>query len=964
MSRALALLALLLAAPALAMALALAQPSQAAAPADGKPLALPPALFGTRNPGEGAAVQGGLLGRVAMRKVKYSRVLSQRELALPRRDAPPAGALEVLTLAGPDSGLRLGESNEARLDYLTGDPDRPGRLAFWAELATPGGARFYAGDPLETVDRLTPQWADGAGRDAVDVAGARWLSKGLRYQISRLLDRDPDEDWRTSQDGLSAFVQRRFRKDVTDVGALDVVLLRGQDVQVNLVVSLKPDGSGKTVLDWYAIPKRLFDLGDGRTVLRLYLGRHLRELAPGTAKVTLKELALMFYKQNIEEVAQARNVEKILFVPSGLDPAWTAAHGLPRLLPSRARELFQGRGELAANLEALSGTGAAADAALKGFGVIQSAQDPSQPFSLTLEAARLAKVAPRRDVPAILAATEERCRSFGAACDPDSARGYMSQHPLWSLDFQALSGGPGQEADAALRPALSENLFKAAGRLGFSAAADGLGVECAGDTVTLETGAAFTPSPGTAYSLWLELGRRRSGLAGVEAEAWGAGRSVRVAVKPGFPAVFPELPPKVEGVRLIFTGAGSSGGREFGFTLRRAALHAQDAAAPRQGLFEARYLFDEALEPAVSAQPDGSVRLGLSGPVFAPQWLVLDVAAPPWTVNDPAPRLELAFGAKKASVPLGAPDSRLALYLPALLGAQPFDAWPEVSVSLSGGAPRGAQGGALGGVWKCGRATLSGQRLATWPQVLGGEPLLDLAGAPRGLDGLDASGAADMAASAVWLPMGKAGLSPASGPLRFLRNPWLEVEALMLADASGPELSTLARAPESGGGSSFGRSGKLLYALALLPAAGLVCLAGRKRLLAAVLAGVRRWLDGPAQGRAPLRPWLLLAGLCLAAALAGGPKVAQGVGMLGSTLAVPLWRACRPALARRWPRLASTSGIHYCSGFLASAALAALIRLTGLAPVSELLGLCGLWLFIAALLGPSTSSPSRSGGAS
>ncbi|WP_243311000.1 hypothetical protein [Fundidesulfovibrio agrisoli] len=956
MRRALALLALLLA------GLAAVAPCRAAAPAEGKPLALPPALFGARNPGEGAAVEGEMLGRVAMRKVKYSRVLAQRELPLPRRGNAPTGALEVLALAGADSGLRLGDSNEARLDYLTGDPDHPGRLAFWAELATPGGVRFYAGDPLETVDRLTPRWADGAGRDAVDVAGARWLSKGLRYQLSRLLDREPDEDWRTSQDGLSAFVQRRFRKDVTDVGALDVVLLRGQDVQVNLVVSLKPDGSGKTVLDWYAIPKRLFDLGDGRAVLRLYLGRHLRELAPGVGKVTLKELALMFYKQNVEEVAQARNVEKILFVPSGLDPAWTATHGLPRLLPSRARELFQGRGELAANLEALSGAGT--DASIKGFGLIQSAQDSSQPFSLTLEAARLAKVAPRRDVPAILAATEERCRSFGAACDPDSPRGYASQSPLWSLDFQALAGGPGARDDTAVRPALAENLFKATGRLGFSGAPDGLGVECAGDSVTLETGTAFTPSPATAYSLWLELGRHRAGLAGVEAEAWGGGRSVRVAVKPGFPAVFPELPPKVEGVRLIFTGAGSPGGQDFGFTLRRAALHAQNTAAPHEGLFEARYLFDEALEPAVDAQPDGSVRLGLTGPAFAPQWLVLDVTAAPWTVNDPAPRLELAFGSKKASVPLASPSSRLALYLPALLGPQSpaalAAAWPAVSVTLSGGAPHGAGGG----TWKCTRAVLSGQRLTTWPQVLGGEPLLDLAGAARGLEGLDASGAADMAAAAVWLPMGKAGLSPASGPLRFLRNPWLEVEALMLADASGPELSTLARAPESGGGAGSGRSAKWLYALALLPMAGLVWLAARKGLLAAGLASARRWLDGPAQGKASLRAWLLLAGLCLAAALAGGPKLAQGIGMLGSTLAVPLWRACRPALARRWPRLASTSGIHYCSGFLALSALAALIRLTGLAPVSELFGLCGLWLFIAALLGPSTSSPSRTGGAS
>jgi len=946
---------------------------------EGKPLALPPALFGAARPDEGAAVDGRLLGRVAMRKVKYARVLSQRELPLPGRERASTGAIEILTLAGggadrqPD--IRLGDSNEARLDYLTGDPDHPGCLAFWAELAAPGGTRFYAGDPLETVDRLTPRWADGGERDTVDVAGARWLTKGMRYQLSRLLDREPDADWRTSQDGLSCFVQRRFRKDVTDVGALDVVLLRGQDVQVNLVVSLNPDGSGRTVLDWYAIPKRLFDLGDGRTVLRLYLGRHLRELAPGAARVTLKELALMFYKQNVEDVAQSRNVEKILFVPSGLDPAWTAAHGLPRLLPSRAREVFQGRGELAANLAVLSAAGP--DAALKGFGVIESAQDRSLPFSLTLEAARLAKVAPRRDVPAILAATAERCQSFGAPCDTDDPKSFVTQNPLWSLDFQALAGsgtgagpgsGPGQggaagpASDTALRPALAEGLFGSPGRLAFSSAPDGLGVECRGDVATLETGAAFTPDPGSAYSLWLELGRERRGLAGVEAEAYGAGRSVRVAVKPGFPAVFPELPPRVEGLRLVFSGTGSAQGPELGFTLRRAALHALERGAPRTGLFEARYLFDEAVEPVLAPQPGGGLRLEIPGPVFAPQWLVLDVSVPPWTVADPAPALEVRFGQKKASVPLAAPEGRVAVYLPALLGAGTLTAppaWPGVGLSLSGGAP--------GGSWRCTRAALSGQRLATWPQVLGADPLLELGDSARGLSALDAAQAADMAASAVWLPMGRAELAPASAALRFVRNPWLELEALLLADASGPELSSLGRAAEQGAGNPPGRAGKLLYALALLPLAGLVWLAARKGLFAAGLERARRWLEGPdpATGIWPgLRAWLLLAALCGGAALAVSPEAARFIGMLGSTLSVPLWRACRPALARRWPRLAGGAGIHYCSGFLAASALAALIRLTGLAPASELLGLCGLWLFCAALLSPSTSSPIRSGGAS
>ena len=912
---------------------------------EGRPLPWPPALFGAREAGQGGDVSGELLGRAALRKVKYARVLWQRELPLGKPMPVTEDDVEVMTFDQAEVA-DLGQANEARLDYLGSDPNRPGCMAFWALVSGKGGERRLAGDPLETVDRLPPAWVDGAQRDAVDVAGASWVSKGLRYQISRLLDREPDDLWRTSQDGLSSFVQRRFRKDITDVGAVDVVLLRGQDVQVNLVVSLNPDGSGRTVLDWYAIPKRLYDLGDGRTVLRLYLGRHLRTLAPGARKVTLKELALMFFKENLEDVAQKRNVEKILFAPSGLDPAWTVQGGLPGLLPSRAREVFEGRGELAANLgqlsEALSG-----GAELAGFGLVRSPLDPGQPFSQTLEAARLAKVAPRRDVPAILAATAERCQSFGAACDMDDPAGFASQSPLWSLDFQALGGG-----DRAVTPVLADGLFPAAAGLGFSAAPDGLLVECRDGSARLETGAAFVPKPGVRYSFWLELGRVRRGLSSVEAEAYGGGQSVRVPVKPGFPAEFPSLPPKVEGVRLLLTGHG----QDAAFTLRRAALQAFDPSAPRAGLFQARYLFDEAQEPRMQAGSDGALTLLASGKPFAAQWLVLDVDVPPWSVADAPPRLSLSVAGRSANAALRSPSGRVAFFLPSLFGT-PGAQWPSMRLAFSGGAP--------GGAWRCERAVLSGQRLAAWPEVLGMQPLADIGGTPRSLVGLDAAQAEAMAASSVWLPMGRADVAPGSGPVRFLKNPWLESEALLLADASGPELSTFAQQPEAAssaaprGGAAKRRA--WLYALAALPAAGLAWLGLRAGRGARLLSGVRGWLEGPRCGNACVLPWLLAAVLALCAAAFGGARMALYAAMAGSLLAVPLWRAGRPVLSVKWPRaaarLAKTARLHYCSGFLAAAGLAALARLAGAAPVSELLGLCGLWLFCAALLSPHDPSP-------
>ncbi|MBI4960171.1 MAG: hypothetical protein HY915_11805 [Desulfovibrio sp.] len=719
-----------------------------------------------------------------------------------------------------------------------------------------------------------------------------------------------------------------------------MVLLRGQDVQVNLVVSLDQEGKGKTVLDWYAIPKRTFELGDGRTILRLYVGRHLRDLAPGRKMVLLKEMALMFFKENQDDVVRSRNVEKVIFVPSGLDAKATEA-GLPRNLPARAREVFAGRGELAANLQELS-QAPWKDMPLAGVSVLQSPQEPATAFAQAIESARLVNVAPRRDVPALLAATAERCASFGAAFDIDDPKGLVGQSPLWALDFGPLAGNA-SESGGVVTPACTHKLFSSSGRLGFVSATDGLTVESSGGDLILETGGAFIPEPGKEYSLWLELGRLRQGLAGVEAEAYGGGKSVKVAVKPGFPAVFTSLPDKVEGVRLRF----AAGGPEMSVSLRRAVLQSYAKDAARQNIFSARYLFDETrpLKPVRSGNRGFSLEVP-KGPAFSPQWLLLDVTVPPWSINDKHPQLELSFAGKHAVINISSASSRIAVYLPGLQG--PDDRtegtdWPRMSISLAGGR--------AGAGLECSNAVLSGQRLATWPEVLGDEPLLELAGKARTLDHLDSNQAARMAALANWLPMGAAEIPAGSASVRFMKNPWLEMEALLLSNVSGPELSSLGKKSEAAPARP-GKSGKWVLVLTALTGATLLWGAVRRGYLARAFDILAEWLSHSHDAKGhplPVRFWLIGGAGVVASGLVLGAETFRIVGMLGTTLAVPLWRAFKPWLEGHLPILAKSTPVYYCSGFLATASLAALIRMAGIAMVSELLGLCGLWLFCAAL---------------
>ncbi|GAB6037239.1 hypothetical protein JCM15519_17980 [Fundidesulfovibrio butyratiphilus] len=984
----------LLAAVALVLALVCADPGPAFCGQEALPaaLVLSPDLFA----GGETAVAGNLSARLSMRKVPYAQVLAERALALPKIPRDQDG-VRLWSLMKALQGVDPRAFGEVRLDTLGSSRPGQGPLGL---VATLDRETVFASDPLAAVGELTAAWADGREADHVEVAGADWAAKSLRYQVSRFLDRAPDAVWRYVQDGLSTFVQRRFRKELVGVGAVDVVLARGQSVQVNLVVAPDPAHARRTVvLDWYALNKRFFDLPDGRRVLRLYVGRHLAERFPGARSILLKEIALMFFKKDQAAVLAEPGVERIVFAPSGLPPGLLASHGLPRLLPAQARELFTGRNELTVNLAPLSRppydsmtvTGveavqaglAEAASATRSAGAGDSLDGRSRSgvrsdaSFASLEAASLVRTAPRREIPALLAATEERCRTLGVTCDVLDENGLVSQEPVWSLSFAGLGAKAPAGPEAGSVPILGRvgldetkqplyarmgtpALFGEGGPLEFRQAPEGLEVRAQG-SVTLELNIDAALTSRDRYGLWLELGPNARGLTGVEAEAYaGGGIVARVAVKPGFPAVFPPLPDGIEGIRVRFL----TDGKDLDVTLRRVRLQRVPAGSSRTGLFSATYLLDQTRPLAVTVQDDRDVGLAMPGGPFCVQWLRLHASTKPWTVNDQPPRLQVATPGAVSRIALPGPESDVILFLPGLLG-------PNIARCLSGEVATAPEtfsvnllGGAEGATLTVTDAWVSGEILATWPRLLELDPLFTLAGRPVFLSRLGADQAKAMAERNTWLPLGAARLAPGGEGVRFARNPWLEVEALMLSDADGPRLEALGRelpvAPA--------KPGKGAMLLRLAEAAlllGLCWLAGRRGRAGAALSWSGRtladWLGRERAASGALLAWKgwVLAGLVLAAmALFFGPGAGRGALFAASLLAVPLWRSARLRLARgffgRYPApgraLTARAERFYLAGFAFFVGLGALVRLTGAPVVPELCGLGGLWLLLAALL--------------
>ncbi|WP_428564050.1 MAG: hypothetical protein ACP59X_01525 [Solidesulfovibrio sp. DCME] len=897
------------------------------------PVRLPDGLFAEIGP-----VDGLLRARLFTKKVKYSRVLETAPLAWEAAPGPQAGL--ALTTPRGGRGIAFGRFNEVAFDVRDADPGNPTLATL--TVRTPGG-RVFASDPLECVERLGSAYLESiAGRDAaVPVARAPWADKTPLYLARRLLDLPFDDTWRVSEDGPSTFLQRRFDRDALDLGAVDLVLRRPAPVQVNLVVALDPSRPReRTVLDWYALAKRTFELPDGRTVLRVYVGRYLRAQYPGLRAARLKEISLMFFRQGAAEVTRDKVVERLAFIPSGLAASVLAANGLPGRLPTRVREPFAGMRRVFVNVTPAAAALGQAPGATATADMALAPMAPGLPGGGSLESAALALVSPRRDTPAFLAAADELATSLGAAPDIDRADGGLTVTSLWRLGppFEAVSGRRGLGGAGADTPVFlsgDQGLFQAQGGVRLYRAPSGLVVEGRAAQLAIPVTAFTRPGDGDLY-FRLDIGPS-PGLSAVflDVAPAGGGAVKSYALRPGAPTPLPDAPAAATGAMLRFAFTG----REFSLPLSRAELVSVPRGKAREGLYDARLPWP-VTTAARAAGGDGKT------PAFSPvtpfgrlSWLTTAFGL----VGDPV-AVSVNGGAPAV------PDTRSGL-----LAGRLGEGGGQAVLTVTG------VGGQAPGSLELAEAAFSGLAEANWREFFAAAPLVRLDGRDHAPGLVDAATARRIHEADDWLGLGAARLAAKGGSARFFAHPWYGVSALCFETQSGIDLARFAAPARSGpGGGGAGTLGRALAALAVLAAAvaGLRLAGGRLRGLAVRPA---RWLarvPQPGEERGRQLWWGLGACCALAAAsfVLAGPtgRLAQG---LAAVSLVPVWRAVGPGLGVRLgrrvaalgPWLAADPGRRYFLGFALSLFLAAGLRGLGLARLSEFCVQAGLYAFLAGL---------------
>ena len=932
------------------------------------PLSLPGELFGPD-----AATEGRLLVKIGTKKIKYSRVLETDALTLVGQSSPDRDGNERTLANGQGSPfIAFGRFNEVGLEVRDADPANPTLAAL--TVRAPDG-RTFGSDPLECVDHLGETWLAGIAPQAtVDVAGGQWADKNALYLAKRVLDLPFDDVWRSAQDGPSTFLQRRFDRDILDLGAVDIVLRRPAPVQLNLVVALDPaKPQARTVLDWYALAKRTYELPDGRTVLRVSVGRYLRERYPGIKWARLKEISLMFFRQGPAEVARDRLVARLVFTPSGFAPAELAQNGLPGHLPTRVREPFAGVRRVFVNLTQAAqaiGPDGRARASLR-----LTPMAPDQPGGGTAEGAFLARTSPRRDTPAFLAAADELATSLGAAPDIDRPDGGVPVTALWSLSPPFAKAGPGQRrSPASLGDPVAEpvfvsgggGLFTAPGNLRLFRSAAGLALEGQGKQVDMAVNAAFVPNPGANHFFRLDIGRT-PGLTGVVLDVFAPGGGSPVhsyPLLPGQPTPLPDLPARVGRAVVRFTFSGE----EFSLAITRAALTAVPTGRAGTGLYEAALPWPVTTTavpaPSASGTPAGapvataaSDASGHLPAAYVPQtpfgrlsWLTADFTL----VGDPV-AVSVAGGQPAV------PDTRsgvIAARLPATAA--------RASLAVTG------LGGQAPGQLELTDPVFSGEAEAGWRSLFAALPLLALDGTRHAPGPVSEETAARLNAADAWLGLGAARL-PAKASARFFDNPWYGVSALCFETDAPLHLSYFAAPPKAAiAAAGLGTLGRVLAGLALVAAGALgLRLAGQARL-SRLLPRPLAWLANPPVAAAQLRRQrlancALAAGLVLAGLTLGGVAGRVVLGLAGLTL-VALWRVLAPWVAGRLARpapqlgpwLAADAGRSYFLGFALALTAGAGLRSLGLVQAAEFCVQGGLYTLLAGLtLSIPTSADNR-----
>lgn len=223
--------------------------------------------------------------------------------------------LTITNLNRKNAGTPLFPSdyNELWFDYKDINPLNPCDVGIILKMnpAVLSERLGYAGNDNVIAISANAQFEPS---DIIDVAGSKWKAQDRIYDIKRLLGLSFDDAWRYVKDNEIVVMKRRFHNEISHIEAIDLEFSVGTKIKgVNMRLGFSDRMKADVTLLWNELTEDVDVIKDrDKTIVRVWIGRLLREHYPGKKMVFLEEIFVHLYDQ-IADVLKERSLRRLVF---------------------------------------------------------------------------------------------------------------------------------------------------------------------------------------------------------------------------------------------------------------------------------------------------------------------------------------------------------------------------------------------------------------------------------------------------------------------------------------------------------------------------------------------------------------------------------------------------------------------------------------------------------------------------
>ncbi|MBF0555126.1 MAG: hypothetical protein HQK96_11325 [Nitrospirae bacterium] len=202
--------------------------------------------------------------------------------------------------------------NALWIEYIDLNPHNPCIISIDLDLKRPTSVTLHS--DAQRVNHVVAHGGDVDLKpvEIVEATTSTWREQDKIYEFKRMFGLSFDKDWRFVQDHEYTVIKRRFHNNISAIEALDIEFSNDYEIGgVNMRLAFKDRPKPDTTVDWDNLPKDIIEL-DNSTIVRIWIGRYIRNNLANEANVFLEEI-LVHVKGQTSQVVRDKPLRMVVF---------------------------------------------------------------------------------------------------------------------------------------------------------------------------------------------------------------------------------------------------------------------------------------------------------------------------------------------------------------------------------------------------------------------------------------------------------------------------------------------------------------------------------------------------------------------------------------------------------------------------------------------------------------------------